>query len=321
MTRPATSRMPWPATTRVPWPAAPAAFRAAVVDLLGAPVVADTTQPGGFSRGVASRLRCADGRRVFVKAIDTTDDGYALSLYEREARVAPQLPLGLPAPWFVGTVRAADWLGLVFHDVPGQIVTPPWTSGRLRLVVDCLTSLSALATPCPVADLPDWGGPASQWHGWNHMLATGGVPADDAELDPATVVALAALERDYPQAAAGDTLLHSDLRADNIMLAADNTDSTVTLVDWAQAARGAAWLDPLIFALGAALDGVPEPDGLFLRHRAARAAPAGAVDRVLAALAGRFVYLARTPGPAPVRALQQREARICLDWLHQRHAL
>lgn len=310
------------ATTRVPWLAAPAALRARVVELLGVPVTADTTQPGGFSHGVASRLRCADGRTMFVKAIDTTGDPYALSLYEREARVAPQLPLGLPAPWFVGTVRAADWLGLVFHDVPGHIVTPPWTAARLRAVTDCLTTLTDLATPCPAADLPAWGGPMSRWRGWNHLLATGPdtaiASAEAGQLDRSTVVTLAALERGYPEATAGDTLLHSDLRADNIMLA---DDGTVTLVDWAQAARGAAWLDPLIFALGAALDGVPEPDGLFLRHPAARRAAPAAVDRVLAALAGRFAYLAGTPGPGAVRALQQREARICLDWLHQRHAL
>lgn len=43
---------------------------------------------------------------------------------------------------------------------------------------------------------------------------------------------------------AGETLLHGDVRADNLLL----TASGVTLVDWPHARVGAAFVDPVLFA-------------------------------------------------------------------------
>ncbi|MGW7067050.1 phosphotransferase [Streptomyces sp. NPDC054855] len=40
---------------------------------------------------------------------------------------------------------------------------------------------------------------------------------------------------------AGDTLVHADLRADNVLLAAG---SWVLVADWAAAVRGAPWVNP-----------------------------------------------------------------------------
>ncbi|GCB50951.1 hypothetical protein SNL152K_8298 [Streptomyces sp. NL15-2K] len=59
-----------PATgTRIPWAHLPEPVRDAVADVLGGPVVHAVTQPGGFSPGAATRVRTADGRRAFVKAV------------------------------------------------------------------------------------------------------------------------------------------------------------------------------------------------------------------------------------------------------------
>ena len=50
------------------------------------------------------------------------------------------------------------------------------------------------------------------------------------------LAALAALEAEAPAAAAGDTLLHLDLRADNLLL----TPERVLVVDWPHARVGAS---------------------------------------------------------------------------------
>jgi len=55
---------------RLRWGEVPEPVRRAVAGRLGAEVRAEDSRPGGFSPGVASRLTLADGRRVFVKAVN-----------------------------------------------------------------------------------------------------------------------------------------------------------------------------------------------------------------------------------------------------------
>ena len=57
------------AGVRVAWADLPARVRDVVEEILGAPVVEAVSQPGGFSPGSADRVRTADGRRAFVKAV------------------------------------------------------------------------------------------------------------------------------------------------------------------------------------------------------------------------------------------------------------
>ena len=54
---------------RVDWQSVPLPVRAGIEAICGSPVVRATSQPGGFSPGVAARLECADGSHRFVKAV------------------------------------------------------------------------------------------------------------------------------------------------------------------------------------------------------------------------------------------------------------
>jgi hypothetical protein len=58
---------------RLAWPLVPAGLRQAVEQRLGERVVEAVTQPGGFSPGVAARLKTATGKRAFVKAVAGRD--------------------------------------------------------------------------------------------------------------------------------------------------------------------------------------------------------------------------------------------------------
>ncbi|MFJ4989841.1 phosphotransferase [Streptomyces sp. NPDC088732] len=300
----------------------PEAVRRAVEYRLGSPVVAAEPQTGGFSRGVAARLRCADGSRAFVKAVDREADPVTVALAEQEAVVAAALTpdLGLPAPAFLGRVDHGTWTALLFEDVAGRMPVVPWRQDDLTRTIDALTALTALTVPA-IANLlpalPVWGGSLEEWEGWNSLL-----DADDSFDDVPSwarrnVRNLAAAETEFPAAAAGGTLLHSDLRSDNILITRDR----VTFVDWAWAAQGQDWIDPMIFALCAAVQGHPDPQTIFLAHPAGRSAPPAAVDSVLAALAGRFVVAARQPAvwnTASIRAFQRAEAETSIRWLRTR---
>jgi hypothetical protein len=76
---------------RVAWPDVPQDVRAGVEQICGAPVLEARTQPGGFSPGVAARLRCADGGRYFVKAVSAEANAESPDMHRREARVLAAL--------------------------------------------------------------------------------------------------------------------------------------------------------------------------------------------------------------------------------------
>ena len=76
---------------RVDWAAVPHPVRSAIERVCGAPVIEAETQPGGFSPGVAARVRCADGARCFVKAASADVNPDAPRLHRQEARVLADL--------------------------------------------------------------------------------------------------------------------------------------------------------------------------------------------------------------------------------------
>lgn len=83
---------------RLAWERLPAAVRQGLQARLGSPVVHAATQPGGFSPGLAARLRLADGRRVFLKAAGPDPNPHTPALHRAEARITAALPPPRPAP-------------------------------------------------------------------------------------------------------------------------------------------------------------------------------------------------------------------------------
>ena len=153
--------------------------------------------------------------------------------------------------------------------------------------------------------------------GWRSLAAD---PALAARLDPwsrANVDRLAALEADWAIAARGTTLLHGDLRADNILL----TDDRVLFVDWPQAALGAPWVDLLCMLPSVTLQGGPDPAEVWRTSPVAAGADPAAVDSVLAAVTGFFVHsalLRAPPGLPHLRRFQCLQGRPALAWLRSR---
>ncbi len=96
----------------------PAPVRGEIENRLGAGVRSGSTQLGGFSCGMASRLALADGRTVFAKAIPTRDS--FADRYRIEGDTTSQLPAGIPTPavWF--TLAVDGWRVLVFDDLTGR---------------------------------------------------------------------------------------------------------------------------------------------------------------------------------------------------------
>lgn len=282
---------------------------------MGARVVEATTQPHGFSPGVASRLVLADGRRVFVKAVSESANPDTPGIHRQEARILAALPEAAPAPRLLWTHDEGGWVALGLEDIEGRHPYEPWTEEDLALVVAALAQMARALTPSPIdvaATAPGWF--AQTVNGWQVALARA-----ETRLEPwaaRNLERLAELERRAPAAAAGETLLHCDSRADNLLLAGRR----VYVLDWPWARLGAWWIDAVAMAPSVAMQGGPRPDE-FVRRAGVGAVPAEAVDAVVCSIAGYFAVRALEPPPPgipTVRAFQAAQGRQAIAWLRER---
>ena len=308
---------------RVGWADLPGRIRVAVETWLGAAVVAAESQPSGFSPGLAARVQAADGRRVFVKAVGPELNPDSPGLHRREARIVALLPEEAPVPRLLWSYDEGEggWVVLAFDDVEGRSPATPWRDDELSRVIDALVELSDALTPSPlpssvVGRAADSGVIVGRW--WQRLRDE--PPPGLGAWSSRHLDALARLESYAPRAVEGTTLLHFDLRADNLMLAADR----VLVVDWPHARVGAAWLDAVGLAPSIAMQGGPSPGEVLSRFPSARAADADDVTVAVAAVAGYFTYGALQPPPPglpTLRAFQAAQGVHARAWLADRTGL
>jgi aminoglycoside phosphotransferase (APT) family kinase protein len=311
-----TGNNPPPAAgVRVHWDALPDSVRSAIETRLGGRVVEAVTQPGGFSPGLAARLRLNDGRRVFVKAVSQTANPDTPVMHRREARIVAALPATAPVPRLLWMYDEGGWVALAYEDVAGRHPGAPWTEADLVMVVNALKRMSIDLTPSPIAtDVTASSAFQHGIRGWRIALERSETRLDAWCLKH--LARLADLESMAPAAAAGETLLHFDTRADNILIAEDR----VFVVDWPSARVGAAFVDWLIMAPSVAMQGGPAPDEFMSRFELS-GVPREDFDAILCSVAGYFVVHALDPAPPglpTVRAFQSAQGEVALAWLKER---
>jgi fructosamine-3-kinase len=303
------------------WPALPAEVHASVVAALGAEVVDDTTLQGGFTPGVACRLSLADGSEVFVKAADASADPASAGMHRREAVVLAVVGADPAVPALRARVEVDGWVVLVTEHVAGSVPELPWTRDALAAVGVALAGLHERRTPAggspgagfpPLSSLVDH--PSYGFDRWRRFRSD---PARAARhgLTPDDVDALAGAEAELATWAAGDTLLHGDLRADQFLV----SDDQVHVVDWPHACTGPAWIDAALL-----LPSVLAAGGGFTVDEARRClpelgdAPERGVVSLLAGFVGYLLWQSDEP-PIPnlptVRAYQRDQAVAALPWL------
>lgn len=299
----------------------PPAVRQRIEDRLGSPVVEATSQSGGFSPGVAARLRLQDGRRAFVKALCSDPNPDAPAMHRREARIASALPAIVPTPRFLFADDDGEWVALAFEDVEGRTPATPWRAHELELVLSAVTLMATSLTPSPISLASMAEKHDDDFHGWRQLEAATAKCEDDlAGLDPwarRQLAALADLEGKWAKSSEGNTLVHVDLRADNLLI----TGNRVVVVDWPHAAIGAAWIDLLFLLPSVAMQGGPMPWELFDSHPVAQGADPERVTAVLAALAGFFIRQSHQPPPPglpTLRQFQRDQGLPALEWLKRR---
>lgn len=308
-----------PSRVRPSWPDLPAAVRAAVETLLGAGVSGWTSHDGGYSQGLASTLR-TDAGDVFVKAV-SPEHPFTADLYRLEARTARALPAGTPAPalrWVLDDDLhgAGTWVALAFDAVPGRAVATPWRDDELAAVADLARRIGEVEVPAD-SPLPRFADTV-EWREWEDLADRR--PAGLGTYDPWVadrLDRLAVLASAWPEATAGDHLVHGDLRGDNTVL----VDRAAVAVDWPCAARGAAFCDAVGMLPAVQVEGGPPPEEVLRRHPLPRDVEPDAVTSYLAALTGYFLKSSldsAPPGIPHLRAFQRAQAEVGVAWLRHR---
>ena len=301
---------------RIGWSDVPPHVQNAVEEILGSPVLRAVSQPGGFSPGTADRVALADGRRAFVKAAGRVLNPQTPDIHRQEVAVMRTLPAAVPAPRLLGAFDDGDWVALVLTDVDGRHPDAPWNPTELDRVLAAMTGLSLSLTPSPIGDVGTvWSTQAAELTAWPRIAAA---PPDD--LDPWAVRHLERLvdaAAGTEEAVAGDTLVHLDIRADNLLL----TDDAVIFVDWPWACLGAVWTDLALFLCSVATLGGRDPEEISRSHPLLDDVDPGALTAVVAALAGYWTEACRapeSPGLPTVREFQRRSGLATLRWLERR---
>ena len=302
---------------RINWMQIPPRVRAGIEGIIGGgAVVTAVSQPGGFSPGTADRVVTADGRRAFVKAVSSMQNARSPSLHRAEAQVVGQLPSNSYVPALLGVYDDGAWVGLVFEDVDGHTPALPWNPAELEAAMTALQQMAKEFTPSPVPHLASVTSfYATVFAGWERIRAE--PPAD---LDPWArhhLDDLCRLAARGLASLAGDSLLHTDIRADNLLI---RTDGTVAVVDWPWACTGAAWFDQLLLCVNVDLYGGYDSENL-VRHYL-ETVNRDDITAALAGLCGYFTDVTRQPpdpGLPTVRAFQRAHARSTLSWLRRRY--
>lgn len=311
------------AGVRIAWWDVPAAQRARVEDALGSRIVEAVTQAGGFSPGAAARLRLADGRRAFAKAVSAAQNPDSPDFHRREARIAAALPAEVPAPRLLAAFDEDGWVVLVFEDVDGTPPAQPWRREELRRVVAALADMARILDPAPIyaPSIVETG--RRIFGGWQRLAAARDAGTDDlAGLDPWAVRhldRLARAEADWPAATVGTALVHGDVRADNLLLTADR----VVVVDWPSACIAAPWFDLVQMTPSVWMHSGPELSREITEHPLVRDSDPAAVTVLLTALTGFFLQQGRQSAPAglpTLRAFQLAQGDAALAWLRERCA-
>lgn len=301
--------------SRLEWTDVPGRVRAAVEGQLGSPVVSATNQRGGFSPGPAARVACADGTRAFVKVAGLPINAESVQLHRQEGAISAALPSWLPAPALRHVYDDGDWVALTFDEVPGRLPAVPWRRPELARTLAALADLATRATPCPVPGLAGAETKLARTFGRYHVLAA--TPALLTDWERAHLDALIRLVDDTVPLLAGDTLVHLDVRADNVLLTADGG---CWLVDWPWAVRGAPWLDSASVLLEAVIHGLPAESIVDTTPLLSTVDPA-LLTGFVAGMAAMWAYAARRPEPPglpTVRAYQAGCHRAALRWLRSR---
>ena len=287
---------------RMSWAQAPPRVKHWVEARLGTRVARWDDRSGGMSTGIACVVTGDDARSHFVKAVNGSENPFALQLMTREAELSARLPdlPGVPRVLDAGEVLGADdaWWAMITPAAPGRAARHPWAPEELTRVLRAWDSVAVVLrdTPWEVTSRPP-----------PFFTAWSALAADQA--DPWQPLVTSWLDREARliELSSGTThhppvLSHLDLRADNIVLSDPRADPDVWFVDWAHPGLAARWVDLALLLADVVGSGADASTGgpidvmdIWRRHRIGSQCDPELLICVVSGLAAALHRLARRP--------------------------
>ena len=281
----------------------------------GGRVVSAQSQTGGFFLGTADRVRLGDGRRVFVKAVSPDQNPDSPDLLRREADHLAALGASTYVPKMIGRYDDGYWIAVIMEEIDGHCPPVPWSDEHVTSAMQSLAALAVDLTPSPIPGLqPVPEGFASLFAGWRRLQSD-----PDDSLHPWLRAHLEELPRSAESTLVrldGDTVVHCDLRADNLLV---RVDGSMVVVDWPWALVGPEWLDRFLLMINVDLYGGHDPETLV--HRYLGGVDPRLITGCLAGLCAFFTDAGREPPPPglpTVRAFQRAQGDSTTAWLRRR---
>ncbi|MBN6038707.1 phosphotransferase [Amycolatopsis sp. 195334CR] len=291
------------------WDDLPTAVRAAIEAEAGS--VTDVEVPAaGRNSDFAATLHTGHGM-VFCKGIADAG-GKRGRMHRHEADINPYLPPAV-APRLLWRAEADDWLLLGFQHITGHYADLSPDSPDLPFVAEAVSTMDKELAACAAPGVPELAKKMAWLSGWRRLRHQ--PPAELDRWSHDRLDLLVAWEADGVDAAAGDSLVHTDLHPLNLLV----DDRRAWVIDWAWSHTGAAWVDAahLVVRL---IDQGHSPDAAeswAATTAAWSAASAEALTAFSVALLGTWTYLQHTD-PLPMRARLTTTAR---RWAEHRLAV
>jgi hypothetical protein len=249
----------------------------------------------GYSINEHWTVGFADGSRAFLKlaSVDPSPQ------WVRDERRVFDCAEGPFMPLFLGFEDGDEPLLILEDMLPDARWPPPWHDGDVEAVLAALREVAAAPLKGELPRLAEKGGLGEGWH--------------DVADDPAPFLVLEIVSAEWPDRSLpalleasdatpleGESLVHCDVRSDNLCLRSGHA----VLLDWNHARIGNPAFDVAFWLPSLVLEGGPDPGGF-------------GVDEFAAFVAGFFAARAGLPAPrgAPrVRAFQRAQLEVALPW-------
>jgi aminoglycoside phosphotransferase (APT) family kinase protein len=263
-------------------------------------------------------LQFPGGTALFIKAVGEELNPDSPVFHRREAKVAASLPMSSAWPHLLETYDDGDWVALAFQAIDGRPPATPWRPEELEAVVAALERMHHALTPSPTDVVPSAAlRLADTFGGWERIADN---PEETQRLDGwsrANLSRLVELESTWQAACAGKTLLHCDIRSDNVLI---RPDGSVVFVDWPHASVGAPTLDLVCWAPSVVLEGGPPPEELLALHAPSRQIDPADLACMVAAVSGFLLHGSLKPPPPglpTLRPFQAAQGEVARAWLQR----
>lgn len=295
---------------RPAWTSLPAALRTRILRAVGGEYVRDEPAHGGFSASYAGVLTTTTAR-AFVKACAADGHADSLRFLRAELHTLSHLPEGI-APPLHAAIDDATGAALIIDAIDGHHPGNPWTPEDLTAVAQTLRAVSGTRAPVELPRAEDDMVPG--FTRWREIAVDSRLRAGLPGRLRGALPELLRIEDGFAQAVHGETIVHDDVRADNILI----SDGRAHLVDWPHARRGAAWTDLPCLLPSIEAAGGPRCEDAWRTFEEHGAPSQTAMLPVISGFASFLWYqqaLPEIPQLPGLRAFQRTQALPALRWL------